>query len=93
MDKVMAQAIDREAVKAAADDLRMVYTPFHGCGYKMVPEALRRLGLKHVYPVEEQMVIDGSFPTVESPNPENPEGLLSRGGSGEKGGQRPHYGH
>ena len=75
LSQVMAQAIDTEAVKAAADDLKIVYTPFHGCGYKLVPEALHRLGIKHLYPVEEQMVIDGSFPTVESPNPENPEGF------------------
>ena len=75
LEQVMAQAIDREAVKAAADDFKIVYTPFHGCGYKLVPEALRRLGIKHLYPVEEQMVIDGNFPTVESPNPENPEGF------------------
>lgn len=75
LEQVMAQAIDREAVKAAADDFKIVYTPFHGCGYKLVPEALRRLGIKHIYPVEEQMVIDGNFPTVESPNPENPEGF------------------
>lgn len=75
MEKVMAQAIDKEAVKAVADDLRIVYTPFHGCGYKLVPEALRRLGIKHIYPVKEQMVIDGDFPTVASPNPENPEGF------------------
>ena len=75
LEKVMGQAIDREAVKAAADDLKIVYTPFHGCGYKLVPEALKRLGIKHLYPVPEQMVIDGNFPTVESPNPENPEGF------------------
>lgn len=75
LEQVMAQAIDKEAVKAAADDFKIVYTPFHGCGYKLVPEALRRLGIKHLYPVSEQMVIDGSFPTVESPNPENPEGF------------------
>lgn len=75
LEQVMAQAIDKEAVKAAADDFKIVYTPFHGCGYKLVPEALRRLGIKHIYPVEEQMVIDGNFPTVESPNPENPEGF------------------
>lgn len=75
LDKVLAQAIDKEAVKAAADNFKIVFTPFHGCGYKLVPEALRRLGIKHIYPVEEQMVIDGSFPTVESPNPENPEGF------------------
>ena len=53
----------------------MVYTPFHGCGYKLIPEALRRLGIRNLYPVAEQMVIDGTFPTVESPNPENPEGF------------------
>ena len=75
LEQVMAQAIDKEAVKAAADDFKIVYTPFHGCGYKLVPEALRSLGIKLIYPVEEQMVIDGNFPTVESPNPENPEGF------------------
>ena len=75
LERVMAQAIDKAAVKEAADDFKIVYTPFHGCGYKMVPEALRRLGIKHLYPVPEQMVIDGSFPTVASPNPENPEGF------------------
>ena len=75
LEKVMAQAIDREVVKAAADDFKIVYTPFHGCGHKLVPEALRRLGIKHLYPVPEQMVIDGNFPTVVSPNPENPEGF------------------
>ncbi len=75
LTEVLAQAIDLDAVKAAADELKIVYTPFHGCGYKLVPEALRRLGIKHLYPVAEQMVIDGSFPTVESPNPENPEGF------------------
>ena len=75
LERVMAQAIDPEAVKQAADDLKIVFTPFHGCGYKLVPEALKRLGIKHLYPVPEQMVIDGSFPTVVSPNPENPEGF------------------
>ena len=75
LENVMAQAIDTEAVKQAADDLKIVYTPFHGCGYKLVPEALKRLGIKHLYPVPEQMVIDGNFPTVVSPNPENPEGF------------------
>lgn len=75
LEKVLNQAIDKEAVKAAADNFKIVFTPFHGCGHKLVPEALRRLGIKHIYPVEEQMVIDGSFPTVESPNPENPEGF------------------
>ncbi len=75
LKEVMAMAIDREAVAAVADEFKIVYTPFHGCGYKIVPEALRRLGIKHLYPVPEQMVIDGNFPTVASPNPENPEGF------------------
>ena len=75
LEQVLSQAIDKEAVAAVADDFKIVYTPFHGCGYKLVPEALKRLGIKHLYPVPEQMVIDGSFPTVESPNPENPEGF------------------
>ena len=75
LEQVMAQAIDKEAVAAVADDFKIVYTPFHGCGYKLVPEALKRLGIKHLYPVPEQMVIDGNFPTVASPNPENPEGF------------------
>ncbi len=73
--KVMTQAIDKETVAEVADDFKIVFTPFHGTGHKLAPEALRRLGIKHIYPVEEQMVIDGNFPTVESPNPENPEGF------------------
>ena len=48
---------------------------FHGCGWKLVPEALRGLGVKHLHCVPEQMVLDGNFPTVVSPNPENPEGF------------------
>ena len=73
--KVMTQAIDKNTVAEVADDFKIVFTPFHGTGHKLAPEALRRLGIKHIYPVEEQMVIDGNFPTVESPNPENPEGF------------------
>ena len=72
---VMTQAIDRNTVAEVADEFKIVFTPFHGTGHKLVPEALRRLGIKHIYPVEEQMVIDGNFPTVVSPNPENPEGF------------------
>ena len=75
LERVMGQAINPEAVKAVADEFRIVYTPFHGCGHILVPEALKRLGMKHVFPVKEQMVIDGNFPTVVSPNPENPEGF------------------
>ena len=75
LKNVEAQAINRDVVAKVADDFRVVYTPFHGCGYKLVPEALTALGIKHLIPVPEQMVIDGNFPTVVSPNPENPEGF------------------
>ena len=72
---VMEQVNDKAAVEAVADTFKMVYTPFHGTGYKLIPEALRRLGMKHVICVPQQMIIDGDFPTVVSPNPENPEGF------------------
>ena len=72
---VMEQVNDKVVVEQVADTFKMVYTPFHGTGYKLIPEALKRLGMKHVICVPEQMVIDGNFPTVVSPNPENPEGF------------------
>ena len=75
MSHVMAMVNDRESMAKVADTFHMVYTPFHGCGWKLVPEALRGLGVKHLHCVPEQMVLDGSFPTVVSPNPENPEGF------------------
>ena len=75
MANVMSMVNDYETVKKVADDFKLVYTPFHGCGHKLVPEALTRLGIKHLLCVPEQMVIDGNFPTVVSPNPENPEGF------------------
>ena len=72
---VLGQAINKEVVTSVSDKLKIVYTPFHGAGYKLVPETLHRLGITQLFPVPEQMVIDGAFPTVESPNPENPEGF------------------
>ncbi len=73
--KVEGQVIDRAAVEKVADSFKMVYTPFHGTGHKLIPETLKRLGVKNLICVPEQMVIDGDFPTVKSPNPENPEGF------------------
>ncbi len=75
LKNVMEQVNDQAAVDAVADTFKMVYTPFHGTGHKLIPEALKRLGMKHVICVPEQMAIDGDFPTVASPNPENPEGF------------------
>lgn len=75
MDNVLAQIHDKASVEKVADTFKLVYTPFHGCGYKLVPQALKALGIKHLLCEPKQMVIDGDFPTVVSPNPENPEGF------------------
>ncbi len=69
------ETIDLGPVKRMGDKLSFVYTPFHGAGYKLVPEVLRRAGFKSVICVESQMIPDGRFPTVASPNPENAEGF------------------
>ena len=71
--EVQAQAVNPNAVKAVADELKIVYTPLHGTGHKLIPEILARTGIKHLYKVEEQFVIDGDFPTVSKPNPEYAE--------------------
>lgn len=70
---VLDTAIDPDGVAAIADSLKIVYTPLHGAGYRLVPEILRRIGFKHIYTVPEQMVLDGDFPTVKKPNPEYPD--------------------
>ena len=67
---VLATAVNTNAVKDVADELKVVYTPLHGAGYRLVPEVFKRIGLKHLYTVDEQMIPDGDFPTVEKPNPE-----------------------
>ncbi|WP_298021359.1 phospho-sugar mutase [uncultured Dysosmobacter sp.] len=75
MAQVTAMINDKATVEKVADTFKLVYTPFHGCGYKLVPQALKALGIKHLICEPKQMVIDGDFPTVVSPNPENPEGF------------------
>ena len=70
---VLATAINPAAVSEIADELKVVYTPLHGAGTKLVPEVFRRIGLKHLYTVDEQMEPDGDFPTVAKPNPEYPD--------------------
>lgn len=73
LENVLAQRVNKEAIPVVAETLRVVYTPLHGAGYRLVPEALRRSGLKYLYTVDEQMVLDGNFPTVKKPNPELPD--------------------
>ena len=69
LEKVHSLSLSPEAV-AKYPDMKIVYTPIHGCGYKLVPASLRRYGFTNISTVAEQMVIDGNFPSVESPNPE-----------------------
>ena len=75
LSKVMETSITRKYIDQVAKDMKIVFTPFHGAGYRLVPEILRRQGYGAIIPVEEQMVPDGNFPTVKSPNPENTEGF------------------
>ena len=70
LENVCAQAIDTEIVKEMADDIKIVYTPLHGAGYKLVPRVIDMLGIKKLYMVEEQSTPDGDFPTTPFPNPE-----------------------
>jgi len=73
LSAVIAQAIDLNNVQKAADELNIVYSPLHGAGYKLVPEVLRRIGIKKLYSVPEQSTPDGMFPTTKKPNPEYSE--------------------
>ena len=73
LSAVMATAVSPAAVAEVADSLRVVYTPLHGAGCRLVPEIFSRLGLKHLYTVAEQMAPNGDFPTVKKPNPEHAE--------------------
>lgn len=61
--------------QSAKDNLNIVYTPLHGTSVKMIPPVLERAGYKNLHIVSEQAVPDGNFPTVVSPNPEEPEAL------------------
>ena len=56
-------------------DIKIVYTPIHGSGVSIIPEYLAKLGFENIYHVPEQDVVDGNFPTVDSPNPEEPGAL------------------
>lgn len=70
---VLAQAVDTKVIPAAADKLKIVYTPLHGAGCKMVPEVLKRAGITELFTVPSQMEPNGDFPTLKFPNPEFPE--------------------
>ena len=74
LDKVKTVSIDPEVI-ARHNDLKIVYTPIHGTGVRIIPRSLKMWGFTNVIPVPEQNVISGDFPTVKSPNPEEPAAL------------------
>ena len=74
MEEVRKLSLNSEIIRRHAD-MGIVYTPLHGTGYKMVPEALAMYGFTNIYPVREQSITDGNFPTLHSPNPEEPGAL------------------
>ena len=67
---VLEQAVNLDAIEKVADSLKIVYTPLYGAGYKLVPEVISRIGLKHLTPVTEEMMPNGKFPGIKNPNPE-----------------------
>ncbi|MDE6207107.1 MAG: phospho-sugar mutase [Muribaculaceae bacterium] len=67
-------SLDPEVIKRHSD-LKIVYTPIHGTGVKLIPDSLRNYGFTNIIHVPEQDVPSGDFPTVDSPNPENPSAM------------------
>ena len=74
LDDILSLMLSPEA-REKHKDLKIVYTPLHGTGVRLVPMALKRLGFENIIHVPEQDVNDGDFPTVMSPNPEEPSAL------------------
>ncbi len=74
MSKIKELSLSPDIIKKQSD-FKIVYTPIHGTGVKLVPDTLKAFGFKNVYNVPEQDVVDGNFPTVKSPNPEEPAAL------------------
>ena len=74
MTAVKESMVDQDVI-LRNKDLNIVYSAMHGAGRELVPLCLRSWGFQNINVVPEQMVIDGNFPTVVSPNPENPEAM------------------
>ena len=74
IDKVKGLSLSKKAIQDFSS-LKIVYTPIHGSGVNLVPRALKEFGFKNIFTVEEQCISDGNFPTVKSPNPEEPAAL------------------
>lgn len=74
LEKIHALSLSPEAIKRQKD-FKIVYTPIHGTGIPLVPRILSKFGFEQVYIVDEQASPNGNFPTVKSPNPEEPAAL------------------
>jgi phosphoglucomutase len=74
ISRIKSLSLSPELIKKQSN-LKIVYTPIHGTGVKLVPECLKAFGFKNVFNVPEQDISDGNFPTVKSPNPEEPAAL------------------
>ena len=74
IENIKTLSLSPDAIKRNSD-LKIVYTPIHGTGVKLIPRALKEYGFTNVIPVPEQNVVSGNFPTVVSPNPEEPAAL------------------
>jgi len=74
IDKVASLSLSKDIIRKH-HDLKIVYTPIHGTGVKLVPMALKKFGFTEIYNVPEQDITDGNFPTVVSPNPEESAAL------------------
>ncbi len=70
LDRIKADVQLSPECVAKYNDMKIVYTPIHGSGVRLVPESLKNFGFTNIIMVDEQSVVDGNFPTVESPNPE-----------------------
>ncbi len=73
-DKIKDLSVNPEII-ARQSDLRIVYTPIHGSGVALVPMALKKMGFRNIHNIPEQDITDGNFPTVKSPNPEEPAAM------------------
>lgn len=74
LEKIKTISIDPEVIQRQKG-MKIVYTPIHGTGMMLIPQSLKLWGFENVHTVPEQMIKDGNFPTVQSPNPENAEAL------------------
>jgi phosphoglucomutase len=74
LKEVLKMSLNPEIIKKFSN-IPIVYTPIHGTGIKMVPPALKMFGFTNIISVPEQDITDGNFPTVKSPNPEEPDAL------------------